>query len=420
MDVTVDKMNVAVLGLGMEGKSAVKALLDYGNHVYASDINKDIVTPKFECADLDIDLGFHSADKIDAADAVVLSPSLWKKRISKTVIAEEKLLSDVLTKHKSLFTIAVTGTNGKTTTCYMIRDILEKTGLKILLGGNAGGGFDGYTKLVLEASANKYDILIVEVCDMTLDYTSHVFDINMVIVTNLGHDHMNFHETLENYRKSVCRFLKGKKEAILNENDVLLRSCVNCADKTFFFGSDHRDLKLFGNFNQENASAAFKSTELLGVPSKLINEVLRNFKEIDGRTTTINFNRSRIIIGKTDNSDAAAAVFNESKIDVIIIGTPRKNEKWRYNILKEVSNAKPSLVVLFPGLDSTTDTAKKILHSYGYIGDIFILEAVSEIVELALKCTKKYKTIFIGGNGQKKIISIQNALNNVSSSKYIK
>jgi UDP-N-acetylmuramoylalanine--D-glutamate ligase len=414
MDVKVDKINVAVLGLGMEGKNAVKALLDYGNHVYASDLNKSIVIPELGHTDLDIDLGLHNLDKIDAADAVVLSPSLWNTAISKQIIARKKLLSDVLTSHKSVFTIGVTGTNGKTTTCYMINEILEKAGLKILLGGNAGGGFDGYTKLVLEASEKNYDIMIVEVCDMTLDYASHVFNFDMVLVTNIGHDHMNFHGTIENYRERVCKFLKDKKEVVLNENDVLLRSCIKCADKTFFFGNNHRDLKVFGTFNQENASGAFKAAELLGVTPNLINEVLRNFQGVDGRTTTINLNGSRIIIGKTDNSDAAAAVFNEAKMDVIIIGTPRKDEKWRYDILKEVSHAKPSLVVLFPGLDSTTDTAQEILNIEGYNGDVCILKEVSEVVELALKCTKKYKNIFIGGNGQKKIMAIQNALNEVS------
>ena len=136
----MDKINVAVLGLGMEGKNAVKALLDYGNHVYASDLNKNIVIPEVGHTDLDIDLGLHNPDKIDAADAVVLSQSLWNTSISKRIISEKKLLSDVLTTHKSVFTIGVTGTNGKTTTCYMINEILEKAGLKILLGGNAGGG----------------------------------------------------------------------------------------------------------------------------------------------------------------------------------------------------------------------------------------------------------------------------------------
>ncbi len=60
----MDKMKVAVLGLGIEGKNAVKALLDYGNHVYASDINKDIViSPNLNDSDLDIDLGHHNMPK---------------------------------------------------------------------------------------------------------------------------------------------------------------------------------------------------------------------------------------------------------------------------------------------------------------------------------------------------------------------
>ncbi len=407
-------MKVAVLGLGMEGKNAVKSLLNDGHHVYASDLNENIVINEFGRADLDLDLGLHNDSKIDGSDAVVLSPSLWNEDIAKRIIAEGKLLSDVLTTHKSVFTVGVTGTNGKTTTCHMIRDVLVKSDLKVLLGGNAGGGFEGYTKLVLEASKRNYDVMVVEVCDMTLDFASYVFNFDMVLVTNLGYDHMNFHGSLEKYRRSVCRFLKDKKMAILNEKDALLSSCDGCADETFFFGSDYRKLKLFGTFNQENASGAFKVSELLGVSPKLINEVLEDFNGVEGRTITINFKDSRIIVGKTDNPDAAAAVFNEAKMDVIIIGTPRKDEKCRYNILKEVSKANPSLVVLFPGLDSTTDVAHEILRAEGYEGNIYVLKEVSEVVDLAINCTKKYRNIFIGGNGQKKIMYIQKALHELS------
>ena len=371
---------------------------------------------EFEHEYLDIDLGLHDTTKINTADAVVLSPGLWHTNLAKSIKKENRLISDVISAHKSIFTIAVTGTNGKTTTCYMLNDILEKSGLNILLGGNAGGGFEGYTKMILEASENKYDVMIVEVCDMTLDYASYVFNIDMVIVTNIGNDHMGYHISLENYRKSVCKFLKGKKQAILNGKDSLLMKCVDCANKTFLFDSNHRELKLFGEFNQENASGAFKAAEILGIYPKFINNVLSNFNNVKGRTISINFRNSKIIIGKTDNSDAVAAVFNEAKMDVIIIGTPRKNEKHRYSILKEVKDAKPDLVVLFPGLDNTTDMAKEILEAEGYNGKICILDEVSQVVEFALNCTKKYKNIFIGGNGQKKIISLQNALNEISKS----
>ena len=81
--------------------------------------------------------------------------------------------------------------------------------------------------------------------------------------------------------------------AVLNEKDSLLVRCADCADKTFFFGSERRKLKLFGEFNQENASGAFKAAELLGISSKLINKVLSNFNGVVGRTTTINFKDSK-------------------------------------------------------------------------------------------------------------------------------
>jgi UDP-N-acetylmuramoylalanine--D-glutamate ligase len=60
--------------------------------------------------------------------------------------------------------------------------------------------------------------------------------------------------------------------------------------------------------------------------------------------------------------------------------------------------------------------AKEILEAEGYNGKICILDEVSQVVEMALKCTMTYKNIFIGGNGQKKIISIQNTLNEISKS----
>ena len=52
-DIPVDKMKVAVLGLGMEGKNAVKSLLDDGHHVYASDLNENIVINEFGRANLE-------------------------------------------------------------------------------------------------------------------------------------------------------------------------------------------------------------------------------------------------------------------------------------------------------------------------------------------------------------------------------
>ncbi|MTK64065.1 MAG: UDP-N-acetylmuramoyl-L-alanine--D-glutamate ligase [Methanobacterium sp.] len=401
-------MKVAVLGLGMEGKKSVKALLEYGASVYASDLDKNLDLSEFESSDLDVDLGFHDKTKVDESDCVVLSPSLWNKSAINQIVEKNKLFSDVLNGHKSIFTIGVTGTNGKTTSCHMIHEILVAAGYKVLMGGNAGGGFDGYTQLTIQANESDYDVIIVEVCDMTLDFASRIFDFNMVLVTNIGFDHMEHHQSMENYQSSVEKFLSDVDEAVLNGNDPLLIGCES--KNTHFFDTEVRDLKLFGSFNQENASGAFKVASILGVKPELINEVLSNFEAVEGRTRTLKLNGSEIIIGKTDNPDSTALVLSEAQPDIVIIGTPRRTEKFRYNILKEVAMANPSEVVLFPGLDDTTEFARKILIDFGYKGTIVIAQDPSTILDLVLDYTENNDRIFIGGNGQSKIMSLQSSL----------
>jgi UDP-N-acetylmuramoylalanine-D-glutamate ligase len=77
-------MKVAVVGLGIEGTHALHSLLDFGHQVYASDLNEDlnITLDNFDSS-FEIELGNHDWDKINSADAVVVSPSLWKTGVLK-------------------------------------------------------------------------------------------------------------------------------------------------------------------------------------------------------------------------------------------------------------------------------------------------------------------------------------------------
>jgi UDP-N-acetylmuramoylalanine--D-glutamate ligase len=403
----VSKMKVAVVGLGVEGVYAVKSLLHHNYMVYASDINENIeldVNPS-----LDVDLGYHDFDKIQDADAVVLSPSLWDHEIFLNIISNDKLLSDVLTAHRSIYTIGITGTNGKTTTTLMIRDILQKSGLKVLVGGNAGGGFQGYTEIILQAEEEEYDILLVEVCDMTLDFCTRNFDFDLVVVTNMGMDHMEVHQSMENYLKSMAKFVKGK-QLILNQEEEFVETLDKEAEKTILFGKIPLKLNLYGKFNLKNAAAAATVAEILGISDKDIKESLESFKGVPGRTTVLNLPDSRIVIGKTDNSDAIAAVLAEESFNVIILGTPRQKETCRYDILIEVSKTETSIVALFPGLEDTVNFARAFLEAKGFQGEIISLKGVEEVIEFTKKCINKYDKIFIGGNGQKKIIEITDKL----------
>lgn len=404
-------MKIAVVGLGTEGRNAVKSLINYGYKVYASDMQKNM---ELNCSTtVDVDFGYHDFEKINSADAVVLSPSLWSSKIGERLRSSKKILSDILADHKTVFTIGVTGTNGKTTTCFMIKEILQKAGLNVLVGGNAGGGFQGYTKLILESSKQKYDVIVVEVCDMTLDFCSYAFDFDLVVVTNMGMDHMDFHHSIENYEESLGKFLTGKI-AVLNQKDKILSHMGNYPIETFFYGNGHRNLKLFGEFNLQNASAAATVANILEIPENEINQALENFRGVKGRTATIDISGCNFVVGKTDNRNAAAAVFNELEFDIAIIGTPRENETCRFDILAEIAMANPEVVALFPGLEDTTGIAFKRLRDEGYIGEIKIIKDTDSVLDFALECSEIYKNIFIGGNGQNKLIEMQKTLKRIS------
>jgi len=403
-------MKVAVVGLGMEGKLAVNSLLEYGLKVYASDLNTDldISLDDFENR-YEIDLGPHNWEKINQADAVVISPSLWKPWILDKIESDAKIFSNVFNKHREIFTIGVTGTNGKTTTALMISDILENSGYKVLVGGNAGGGFEGYTKLMLKASKDDYDYLIVEVCDMTLDFCAYNFNFDLMVVTNLGFDHINVHKTMSQYQENMREFLNDKT-AVLNKNDEFLSTLKSDTLKSYFFNNYSGELNLIGEFNRQNAAAAAKVAEILNISDAIVKESLASFKGVEGRIAILNLDGSKIVIGKTDNVSAVNALFKEIKFDLTILGTPRKQEYWRFNIFSQVANTNPEYIGLFPGLDNTTIQAREELRNKGFNGEIKIFDNVSEVVEFILSNHKIYKTIFIGGNGQDKIIEIKNSL----------
>jgi len=397
---------VAVVGLGVEGRSALKSLLDRNMDVYASDLDLDIpIEPQ---DGLEIDLGFHNFEKIRSADAVVISPSLWNLNSFKSFQNNDKLLSDVFTHHKSTLTIGVTGTNGKTTTCLMITSILQKAGYKVLVGGNAGGGFHGYTEIILEAENNDYDVMVVEVCDMTLNFCRGSFDLDLVVVTNQGKDHLDIHQSQNNYLNSLREFIMDK-ETILNQDDPLLVELGKSSSEVHYFHKDNeRKLKLFGKFNQENAAASAKVAEVMGIRRELVDEVLGSFKGVVGRTEIMDISGSKLVIGKTDNVDAVQAVMREVDFQVAIVGTPRRNEPWRFEILKEIEKHQPQIIALFPGLDNTVAEAKKVLENY--TGQIVELDNNQEVMEFAKKSLESNLTVFLGGNGQENLMRIRRKL----------
>lgn len=423
-------MKAAVIGLGVEGKKAVNSLLNHGWEVYATDLNinvdlsglnlpmlsmnmmDDNQTVSIVGENITVDLGFTNSYAIEECDAIAISPSMFGGSFASRLLKDGDLLSDVVTKHKDMLTIGITGTNGKTTTVHMIKEILENAGKKVLVGGNGGGGFSGYYDLILEAEDDDYDILLVEVCDMTLDFAKYCFDFDMIGLTNIGNDHINVHKTIANYKNSLVRFFTDK-EIFTAFNQDFNSDFKEAASKAIPYFEYQYDLQLFGKFNLLNAGLAAAIARELKVSKDVIKQSLANFKAVEGRLDVYKINDADVYVGKTDNSDALASILSERDFYAIFIGTPRHNETHRLDILDVAVKYNPEVIVLFPGLDDTLDLAIYRLNSLGYVGNIITVNSLDQIIELVAEYSHE-DAILIGGNGQDTIIDIQERIKLIS------
>lgn len=423
-------MKAAVIGLGVEGKKAVNSLLRHGWEVYATDLNinvdlngLDLPNLSFDIIDenqtvsivgdgVTLDLGFTNPYAIDQCDAIAISPSMFGGEFATKLLENSSLLSDTVNKHKDVFTIGITGTNGKTTTVHMLKEVLENAGKKVLVGGNGGGGFSGYYDLILEADEGEYDILLVEVCDMTLDFCKYCFDFDMIGLTNIGNDHMNVHKTIANYKNSLVRFFEGKT-VFTAFNQDFNADFKEASAKNIHYFEYQEELKVFGKFNLLNAGLATAIARELKVPKDIIKSSLSEFNAVQGRLDVYKINDASVYVGKTDNSDALASILSEKDFYAIFIGTPRHNEIHRLDILDVAVKYNPEVIVLFPGLDDTLDMAIYRLNSLGYMGNIITVNSLDEIIALVAEYSHE-DAILIGGNGQDIIIDIQERIKLIS------
>ena len=423
-------MRAAVIGLGVEGKKAVNSLLKHGWEVYASDLNSNI-----DLSDLDLpgislnfldggetfsivsdtltlDLGFTNSQAIDECDAIAISPSMYGGSFATKLLSEGDLLSDVLSNHKKIFSIGITGTNGKTTTVHMLKSILENAGKKVLVGGNGGGGFSGYYDLMLEAENGDYDVILVEVCDMTLDFCSYAFDFDIVGLTNIGNDHMDVHKTIANYKDSLIRFFTGK-EIFTAYNQDFNSDFKDVSSKHISYFEYQDELKVFGKFNRLNAGLAMAIAAELKIPKDVIKDTLSDFEAVSGRLDVYKINDALVYVGKTDNSDALKSVLSEKDFYAIFIGTPRSHESHRLDIVDEAVKYNPEVIVVFPGLDDNLDLLLYRLNYLKYRGRVLTATSLDDIIAYVAEFSHE-EAMLIGGNGQEAIINIQERIKLIS------
>jgi UDP-N-acetylmuramoylalanine--D-glutamate ligase len=312
---------VLVVGLGKSGVASALFLKAHGARVTVSDtksgdeLRNEI--PVLLDHGITVETGGHGERTFRGQDLIVVSPGVpvdapllvQARAMGEAVIGEIELAAQFLPGP----IVAITGSNGKTTTTTLTGEILTAGGLPTLVGGNIGT-----PAISLAERATRETAIVLEVSSFQLE-TIQIFRPKVAVVLNVTPDHLDRHRTFEAYVDAKARIFenqRGDDFAVLNEDDP---TCVTMAARTgaqvFWFSRQKEvrqgawvregqilfrdgassqknpqreimlvsEIPLKGAHNLENVLAAVCAGALMGCAPEKIRQAVRDFKAVEHR-----------------------------------------------------------------------------------------------------------------------------------------
>jgi len=216
---------ILIVGLGKTGIATARFLTGQGAIVIVTDEKpfsewSDTLT-EFKSLRTEPEIGRYGTDSLLRTDMVIPSPGVPPSNeiISEAVRRKIPVLSEIELAWRFLKrpVIAITGTNGKTTTTTLIGEILKKSGKKVSVGGNIGNPLIAYVE-----GKQDDDYVVVEVSSFQLQWAQH-FRPFVSVLLNITCDHVNYHGTFEAYCLAKERIFENQTTrdlAILNADDA--------------------------------------------------------------------------------------------------------------------------------------------------------------------------------------------------------
>ncbi len=314
--INIKGKKVGIIGAVRSGVAAAMLCKRMGGIPFVSDSgSSEKLTDsikKLTKENIDFEVGGHTG-KVYESDFIVISPGVPSDApvITKAEKRGLEVISEVefAFRFNKSFIIAITGTNGKTTTTSLISHLLKYAGKKTVTAGNIGIAFSDIVD-----SIGDDGFAVLELSSFQLDFIKS-FRPNIALLLNITPDHMNRYENkFENYVASKFRIVKNQTKEdvfIFNADDeVILRNLsglesrqygfslseklINGAyveNKELFFSEKGRSekicsadsLSIKGEHNLMNALAAVAAAKKLGISNQIIEEAFSSFENVEHR-----------------------------------------------------------------------------------------------------------------------------------------
>ncbi len=410
---------ILVAGCGKSGIGASVLLARNGEKVILFDENENINPDDLKerigkvegIKNIQIYLGQLTDDIIDQCQLMVISPGIPvdKPFVTKVKKAGLPVWSEIeLAYHyEKGFVLAITGTNGKTTTTTLVGEIMKAHNEHTYVVGNIG---TPYTEMADKTAVGS--VTVAEISSFQLE-TIVDFAPKVSAVLNITPDHLNRHYTFENYANCKVDITKNQNEddfAILNYDDpetvkvaekikseIIYFSRKEKLDKGVYVDRDDilvrynnkvtkvlslKDIKLLGTHNVENVLAAVAMTYFAGVPVETIARICTEFKGVEHRieyVKTVNgvayYNDS-----KGTNPDAAVKGIKAMTTTTFLIGGGY-DKGVNFDEWIEAFDAKVKYLVL---IGATAEKIALCAKQHGFYSIVF-MDSLEEAVDFCYK-----------------------------------
>lgn len=281
--------HAVVLGAGSSGTAAATLLVSLGAKVRwleRKDPGEDV---RRFAADkgIDMQVGEHTPEQFAGVDLVVVSPGVPVRKMGHLLgdMPERKVVSEL--ELASWFVsepiLAVTGTNGKTTTVSLCGHILRESGKRVFVGGNIGTPLSEYL-----LGGERADILVLEVSSFQLQ-NCRTFKPHVGVLLNFSANHLDYHESMEEYLEAKLKLFARQTEqdlaiAPLNMKDELEARGFTKAKRIYYVPSNRFEgARLLGVHNKANMEAAWLACRAFGVSDDQARAAVMSFKPLSHR-----------------------------------------------------------------------------------------------------------------------------------------
>ena len=341
------KKKILIYGLGISGISSLN-YLKKNNYIKCFDDN----SKNFDSKNLKKYLITKKEIHKTKFDYIIISPGINSLKCSlKKYLKKNKsiIFTDLdvfYTKNFKSFIIAITGTNGKSTSAKLLYDILKKNRLDARLVGNIGNA------ILNEKNINNKTIFVVEISSYQISY-SKIFKPNYGILLNISPDHLERHKTINNYIKTKFKLiysLEKNNYGFVNKTDPMQKkflknkkfNCkiVNVENKLSAYDYSFLKNDYFKSLNnQENLSFILKICSRLRIKKSIIFKVVNNFKGLNYRQQIIYDSKKLRIINDSKSTSFSSSINllnNIDRIFWILGGLPKIGDKLKLENMNNI------------------------------------------------------------------------------------